>query len=59
MSVAETGPVLPLLVYALAVTVGANHDTLLVPMLVCEIAGIIIYMVEIRNRFKHRGGRRR
>jgi hypothetical protein len=32
---------------------------LLVPMLICEVAGIIVYIVEIRERFKHRGGRRR
>jgi hypothetical protein len=59
MTMAETGPVIPLLAYALAVTAGANHVTLLVPMLICEVAGIIVYIVEIRERFKHRGGRRR
>ena len=58
MTMAETGPVVPLGVYAVAVTLGANHVTLLVPMLICEIAGIILYIVELRERFRNRGGRR-
>ena len=58
MTMAETGPVVPLAAYAVAVTLGANHVTLLVPMLICEIAGIILYIVELRERFRNRGGRR-
>ena len=59
MIVAEAGPVAPLAAYAIAVIFGADHVALLVPMLICEVAGICLYMFEVRNRFKYRGGRRR
>jgi hypothetical protein len=37
---------------------GVDPMAVLVPFLICEAAGVIVYMLEIRDRFHRRGGRR-
>lgn len=58
MIVRESGPVAPLLAYALAVQVGVEPESVLVPFLLCEAAGIVLYVVELRHRYRRRHGRR-
>lgn len=54
----ESAPVAPLLAYAAAVSLGVDPEGVLIPFLLCEAAGIVVYLVEIRYRFRNRGGRR-
>jgi hypothetical protein len=54
----EAAPVIPLLAYALVVLLGVRANSILVPFLLCEAAGIVVYLVEVRYRFRHRNGRR-
>jgi hypothetical protein len=57
----EAAPVIPLIGYVLAVIAGADPSdpSLFVAVMICEIAGIGLYVFEIHDRFVHRGGRRR
>jgi hypothetical protein len=53
--------VAPLCAYALAVYSGRSpaDAELFIAFAVCQIAGIVLYIAEIRYRFKYREGRRR
>lgn len=59
MTIRELAPVAPLVIFALLIYAGADPTgAALIPFLLCEAAGVLVYVLEIRDRFKHRGGRR-
>jgi hypothetical protein len=57
----EMALVAPLCAYAIAVYSGRSpaDAELFIAFAVCQIAGIVLYIAEIRYRFKYREGRRR
>lgn len=58
LTVAEWAVVLPFIVFISAILLGADGDNVRLPFLVAEVLGILLYMAEIRDRFKYRNGGR-
>jgi hypothetical protein len=60
LTVAEWAVILPFLAFITAIVAGVDGDTVRLPFLISEAAGILLYMSEIRYRFRHghRHGRR-
>lgn len=54
----ELAPIAPLLIFALAVALGTPPHEILVGFLLAEAAGIGLYVLELRWRFKHNDGQR-
>jgi hypothetical protein len=47
-------PVLPLVLYALLITAGCNHELFLVPFLLAQAACFGLYAYDVRRRFRDR-----
>ena len=56
---AEWAVIIPFTAYATAIILGVDGDSVRLPFLICEGLGILLYMAEIRARFKRHNGRRR